>query len=91
MTVVDDNAMKRWDAIWHQINEEFECEIRSRDELCFLSGKMFYVWEGNHRTVAWMAAITERFVNTRAKHCRVLCTLIDPTRVSEIALLSSFQ
>ncbi|KAI5068628.1 hypothetical protein GOP47_0016973 [Adiantum capillus-veneris] len=47
--------------------------------------------EGNHRTVAWIAAIREKFSTCKEKHCRVLCTIIDPTKVPEIALLSSLQ
>lgn len=86
-----DEIMEDWDPLWKEINIEFEEELALRPELECLSNKMFYVWEGNHRTVAWRAAIKEKFSLVRKKHCRVLCTIIDPTKVSEIALLSGLQ
>lgn len=52
--------------------------------------KMFYVWEGNHRTVA-LQAVKEMFSKSKEKHYRVLCTFIDPTKVFEIAFLTSLQ
>ncbi|MCO5611907.1 hypothetical protein L7F22_066166 [Adiantum nelumboides] len=69
----------------------FEDELASQPQLESLSQKMFYVWEGNHRTVAWQDAIMEMFSTQREKYCRVLCTIIDPTKVFEIALLTSLQ
>lgn len=90
-TWVTENIMAEWDPIWRERHEEFEAEISNREEYGMLSNRMFYVWEGNHRTVAWQAAIKERFSKTKNKHYRVLCTVIDPTRVPEIALLTCLQ
>lgn len=90
-TFVTDDVMSAWDDCWREVNEEFDQELQTNEEFKNLMGKMFYVWEGNHRTVAWMAAIKERFSNTKAKHCRILCTIIDPTKVPELALITSLQ
>lgn len=73
------------------VNDEFEKELESDPKLSSLCGHMFFVWEGNHRTVAWTQAIKEKFSTSKEKHSRVLCTIIDPTKVPEIALLSSLQ
>ncbi|KAI5064953.1 hypothetical protein GOP47_0019648 [Adiantum capillus-veneris] len=86
-----DEIKANWDPFWIEVNEEFESELRKDTRLKDLSNQMFYVWEGNHRTVAWIAAIREKFSTCKEKHCRVLCTIIDPTKVPEIALLSSLQ
>ncbi|KAG0631975.1 hypothetical protein M758_1G295400 [Ceratodon purpureus] len=43
----------KWSAHWRTRDQEFE-EFLSRDpELAELSNKFFYVWDGNHRLVAW--------------------------------------
>lgn len=86
-----DDIMLDWDPLWIDINKEYEQELSLRPELAILSNKMYYIWEGNHRNVAWRATIKEKFSMVREKHCRVLCTIIDPTKVPEIALLSSLQ
>ena len=83
--------METWDPIWRQINQEFEDELVLLPHLASLSMKMFYVWEGNHRLIAWKCAIRDMFPDNKEKHYRVLCTIIDPKRVSEIALLTSLQ
>ncbi|KAI5080347.1 hypothetical protein GOP47_0005826 [Adiantum capillus-veneris] len=88
---VSDAIRDSWDPIWIYVNQNFENEVASRPELHILSERMFFVWEGNHRTIAWHAAIKEKFSMVKEKHCRVLCTVIDPTKVPEIALLASLQ
>ena len=42
---------------------EFEQFLQSDPELHFLSNKMFYVWNGNHRLVAWMELISQAHPN----------------------------
>ncbi|MCO5590991.1 hypothetical protein L7F22_044967 [Adiantum nelumboides] len=86
-----DDFKNKWDAIWKDINDEFEQELSKSMQLKELSNDMFYVWDGNHKSVAWMEAIQEKFSNSKKKHCHVLFPIIDPTKVSEIALLSSLQ
>ena len=83
--------MLTWDPIWLDINSKFEEEIAFREDLAMLKGRMFYVWEENHRTMAWMTCIKERWQHDHAKHIRVLCTIIDPSKVSELMLLSCLQ
>ncbi|KAI5054805.1 hypothetical protein GOP47_0029950 [Adiantum capillus-veneris] len=90
-SIVTDDIKKKWDPLWREINEEFESELKGQSRFAELSDHMFYVWEGNHRTLAWTEAIKEKFSTSKEKHCRVLCTIIDPTKVPEIALLSSLQ
>lgn len=90
-TIVDNTIMSSWDPLWVEINKEFEEEISVCPSLKQLSNHMFYVWEGNHRAVAWMQAIQERFLHRKEKHVRVLSTIIDPRKVSEISLLTCFQ
>ncbi|MCO5561206.1 hypothetical protein L7F22_014827 [Adiantum nelumboides] len=83
-----DDIKNKWDAIWKDINNEFEQELSKSVQLKDLSNHMFYVWGGNHKTVAWMEAIQDKFSNSKEKHCCIQCTIIDPTEVSKIALLT---
>ncbi|MCO5613021.1 hypothetical protein L7F22_067295, partial [Adiantum nelumboides] len=80
-----------WDPVWNDINDEFEAELRQKPKFEDLRDHMFYVWEGNHRTLAWIEAIREKLSTSQERHCRILCTVIDPTKIPEFALLSSLQ
>ncbi|KAI5059181.1 hypothetical protein GOP47_0025500 [Adiantum capillus-veneris] len=85
-TIATDDIKEKWDPLWIEINEEYELELKSKPRFADLSDRMFYVWEGNHRTLAWTEDIKEKFSTSKERHCRVLCTIIDPTKVPEIAL-----
>ena len=58
------------------VDQEFESEIKGKKSLSFLSNKMFYAWEGNHRTVAWMELISEKYSQAKSWHIRVVQSLI---------------
>ncbi len=80
-----------WSPLWQEVDSEFEDDLSGNPKWQFMTNKMFFVWEGNHRTTAWMQVINDCYKDTKSRHIRVLCSLIDPTRVSEIALLASLQ
>lgn len=90
-TLVTDSIRASWDSMWLDIDLEFEKEVSFKTELKFMSKKMFFVWEGNHRTKAWMEVITELFKEDKSRYVKVMCTLIDPRKVPEIALLASLK
>ena len=48
-----------WNFHWRRKDMEFEQFLQSNPELRFLSNKMFYVWDGNLRLVAWMEFISK--------------------------------
>lgn len=87
---VTNEVRASWDVHWQAVDREFENELKTKKGLSFLSNKMFYVWEGNHRTVAWMELISEKFKDKKEWHLRVFSTVVDPTRLSEVALLAGF-
>ena len=37
-----------WSSLWQSANDRFEAELVANPDLAKFSGKMFYVWEGNH-------------------------------------------
>ncbi|MCO5582449.1 hypothetical protein L7F22_036345 [Adiantum nelumboides] len=90
-TLITDIIKASWDPMWLEVDMEFEKEASSKREFKFMSKKMFSVWEGNHRTEAWMEVISELFEEDKSRHVRVICTVIDPRKILEIALLASLQ
>lgn len=49
--------VEQWDPIWQRMNEEFESKLSK--EWDDLKGKLFYVWDGNHRLKTWMKRIED--------------------------------
>lgn len=47
-----------WSPHWITVNAEFESMLSSDPVLNVFSGKMFHVWDGNHRIQAWMPIIS---------------------------------
>jgi hypothetical protein len=41
-----------WDGHWKVVNDELEEFLQSKTSLHHLIGKMFHVWDGNHRLQA---------------------------------------
>ena len=50
---VSDDIQASWSTFWQEANEEFDTMLQNDSDLAHLAGKMFYVWEGNHRLTAW--------------------------------------
>ena len=50
---VSPDIVSSWSPLWQEANAEFEVKLRDDPDLAHLSGKMFFVWEGNHRLSAW--------------------------------------
>ncbi|MCO5612074.1 hypothetical protein L7F22_066336 [Adiantum nelumboides] len=73
-----------WDPHWQTIDKEFEGEFKGKKSLSFVSNKMFYVWEKNHHTIAWMELIAEKYRKNKAWHFRVVNTVIDPSKRNEV-------
>jgi len=48
---VSDDIKSSWSSFWQEANEEFESMLRNDSDLAHLAGKMFFVWEGNHRLI----------------------------------------
>jgi hypothetical protein len=50
---VNQEIMDQWNPCWHLENDAFEQRLRSDPDLQCLSGSMFFVYDGNHRLMAW--------------------------------------
>jgi hypothetical protein len=77
-----------WDDHWKTRNEEFEDYLLSDPELSFLSNKMFWVWDGNHRLNAWLDHIAMIHESDLDWHYRVRSILLDTSKSVTDALTS---
>jgi hypothetical protein len=68
---VTPNIMASWSNNWIKANAEFEKELNSDDDLRVFSGKMFMVWDGNHRLQAWLPIINNEHKNDPTWHFAV--------------------
>ena len=50
---VTSDISNSWSGLWQSANDHFEAELVDDPDLARFSGKMFYVWEGNHCITAW--------------------------------------
>ncbi|KAI5073103.1 hypothetical protein GOP47_0011116 [Adiantum capillus-veneris] len=89
--LVDAKIQSTWDKHWVAINEEFEREIVEDPVWSCLFRKMFFVWEGNHRTASWMEAIKEVWSRDKERHVRIRAEFIDPEPKHEVKLLAALQ
>jgi hypothetical protein len=67
---------------------EFEAFLNANDDLRFLSNKIFYVWDGNHRLLAWNDHIEKVHKRELAWHFRVRSILISTKDAVTNALTS---
>jgi len=51
--LVSDVIKASWSPAWQEANDNFEEWLSKDPDFASLMGKMFYVWEGNHRLTAW--------------------------------------
>ena len=55
---VTKNEIEIWNRLWKYQHLEFEKKIKGT-EWEFLSNRYLYMWDGNHRLVAWTRVIKE--------------------------------
>jgi hypothetical protein len=66
--VVTDEIIATWSESWISVNAEFEHLLQSDADLQVFLGKMFMVWDGNHRLQAWLSIINEDHSLDRSWH-----------------------
>ena len=75
---VTDETVSSWDQHWQRANHRFEKELDKDKDLHKFKGKMFYVWEGNHRVTAWLRHIERHHSDEERWHYSVDCIFLDP-------------
>lgn len=65
---IDDSILASWNDHWQERNNEFERFLESDSDFEELRGKMFYVWDGNHRLKAWTQYIQRHYSHRKDWH-----------------------
>jgi hypothetical protein len=73
---VTDLDRAKWDRHWQQRDLEFEKSLNEDPDLQILSGKYLYVWDGNHRLLAWADHIEKVHREELEWHYRVRSILL---------------
>lgn len=84
--LVSDNIMASWSSYWKDANEEFDAMLRNDSDLAHLAGKMFFVWEGNHRLSAWWRHVNKHHSVDKDWHISVDCIVVDPRNSTAVFL-----
>lgn len=69
-----------WCPVWLELDKQFETELKMHADTKDLSRKMFYVFDGNHRTRAWREFIEQEYpedVNWASANGRPDCIVLD--------------
>ena len=74
---VTNEDKSNWGPHWISINEEFEAKLDSNPHLQFLSSRMFYICDGNHRLKAWIGVIQRLHSTDRSWHYSVDSICLD--------------
>ena len=81
---VTSNIFDSWSGLWQSANDRFEAELVDDPDLAKFSGKMFYVWEGNHCITAWWRHINNFHCNDKAWHISIHYIVLDPRNETSI-------
>ena len=60
-----------WSQYWVTMNNKFEAMLAADPALQVFCGKMFHVWDGNHRIQAWMPIISNDHLDDISWHYTV--------------------
>ena len=73
---------REWGELWNAENDKFESFLRADKDLMSLSGCMFFVYDGNHRLLAWKECIDTDHKDDALwyeKHGCPECVILDTT------------
>jgi hypothetical protein len=65
---VKDEDTTKWGPHWTSANSEFEAKLALNPHLKFLSGRMYFICDGNHCWKAWTSYISRLHGNERKWH-----------------------
>ena len=75
--VVTPGDEEGWGPHWQQANDGFELKVAADPDLAKLSKHMFFVWDGNHRLLAWRQFIERVHCEDRDWHLSVECIVLN--------------
>jgi hypothetical protein len=75
--LVKDEDTSKWGPHWTAMNDEFEAMLDSNPHLKFLSGRMFFIYDGSHRFKAWTRYINRLHKDDQEWHYSVDSIYLD--------------
>ena len=81
-----DEDISTWDPIWRKKNEVFTRYLDSQSELKFMKNLKFFIWDGNHRRLAWMNVIDKCYPVNPKWYFLVDCILLETKGCSELVM-----
>jgi hypothetical protein len=82
---IDIRDKDTWEQHWQSSNKSFEEILKNDKDYERFCGKMFFVWEGNHRVTAWRRHIDKVHGKDKGWHYSVDCIVLEST--GSVALL----
>jgi len=83
---VTEDKLSSWGPIWQQANDVFEESLSQDEDLKGFKGKMFWVWEGNHRVTAWRRHIDKVHADEEEWHYSVDCICLNAMDATGVLL-----
>lgn len=77
MLDVDDDIYSFWSDLWKEASAKFDSELAFDADLAHMVGKMFFVWEGNHRLTAWWRHVNKFHGGEASWHISPQCIAVD--------------
>ena len=74
---VTQNIIGSWSDYWVRAIDAFEKILQTDEDLKVFSGKMFMVWDGNHRLQAWLPIIYRDHTHDPTWHYAVESIILD--------------
>ena len=83
---VSDDVRASWSLLWQEANDEFDSMFQNDPDLAHFVGKMFFVWEGNHRLTTWWRHINKHHSLDKDWHISVDCIVVDRRNCTAVFL-----
>jgi hypothetical protein len=86
---VTDEERSKWSPNWKAEDNKFEDSLKLSPELMKFSNKKFYIWDGNHRHLAWMPVIEQFHYDNPDFHVAARSTILNVTSENNQQLLNA--
>ena len=86
-SVVTEDARASWSPLWRKEDMEFEACLAAHPDLRKYSNMFFFIWDGNHRHIAWTDIIRSRHADDALFHVPVRSVIINVSSENRNMLL----
>jgi hypothetical protein len=83
---VTDDIHCSWSDLWKEASARFDSHLAFDEDLAHMVGKMFFVWEGNHRLTAWWRHVNKFHAEDPSWHISPHCIVVDARKQTGVLL-----